>query len=355
MNLEELRNRIDSLDAEIVRLLNERSGLAREVGRWKQEHQLPIYVPEREQQLLARLQERNAGPLDAESLEAIYREIISAAIKLERPVSVAFLGPEGTFSHQAAREKFGHGAVLMPLPTIGDVFQAVEARRVDYGMVPVENSIEGVVNPTLDTLRGSSVKIVAEFELPVHLMLFGEGPVESVRCVYSHPQPFGQCREFLQAKLRNATLIEVASTARAVELAAREGDAAAIAGRIAGEAAGLPLLAENIEDNPRNTTRFLVIGRQENGPSGNDKTSLCFTLHDRAGALYDALRPFRNHNISMSMIESRPLRSGSWEYCFFIDIGGHQSEPALSAACAELKADCSFFKVFGSYPACSGR
>ena len=246
--------------------------------------------------------------------------------------------------------KFGRGAVAQPEAAIGDVFRAVESGRADYGMVPVENTTEGVVNPTLDSLTASNVKAVAEFNLPVHLFLYSASPVSEIRCIYSHPQPFGQCREYLQANLRNATLIEVTSTTRAIELAERESDAAAIAGALAREYSELPCIAENIEDNSRNITRFLVIGRQENKPSGDDKTSLCFALHDRAGALYDALRPFRNHNISMTMIESRPLKSGNWEYCFFVDILGHRDEPEIAAACAELKQDCAMFKVFGSYP-----
>ena len=339
MDIEKLRIGIDAIDAEIVRLLNERCELGRQIGVWKHENNQPIYVPERE-----RLANLNPGPLDRESLLAIYREIMSATIKLERPVTVAYMGPEGTFSHLAVLEKFGRGVVAQPEAAIGDVFRAVESGRADYGMVPVENTTEGVVNPTLDSLTASNVKAVAEFNLPVHLFLYSASPVSEIRCIYSHPQPFGQCREYLQANLRNATLIEVTSTTRAIELAERESDAAAIAGALAREYSELPCIAENIEDNSRNITRFLVIGRQENKPSGDDKTSLCFALHDRAGALYDALRPFRNHNISMTMIESRPLKSGNWEYCFFVDI------LEIAAACAELKQDCAMFKVFGSYP-----
>ena len=207
-----------------------------------------------------------------------------------------------------------------------------------------------MVNPTLDSLTSSSVRIVAEFNLPIHQLLYSASPLPEIRCVYSHPQPLGQCREYLQANLRNATFIEVTSTVRAIELAERETEAAAIAGRLAADHTDLPIVAENIEDNARNITRFLVIGKHENQPSGDDKTSLCFSLHDRAGALYDALRPFRNHNISMTMIESRPLKSGHWEYCFFVDILGHCQDPNIAAACAELKEDCSFFKLFGSYP-----
>ena len=350
MDIEKLRTEIDSIDSEIIRLLNQRCELGRRIGAWKHENNLPIYVPERERQLLDRLTAANPGPIDRESLLAIYREIMSAAIKLERPISVAYMGPQGTFSHLAVLEKFGRGVIAQAEAAISDVFSAVESGRADYGMVPVENTTEGVVNPTLDSLVSSNVKAVAEFNLPVHLFLYSAGPLEEIRCIYSHPQPFGQCREYLQAHLRHATLIEVTSTTRAMELAERESDAAAIAGAMAREHSDLPCIAENIEDNSRNITRFLVIGKQENKPSGDDKTSLCFALHDRAGALYDALRPFRNHNISMTMIESRPLKSGNWEYCFFADILGHKEDPEVAAACSELKQDCAMFKILGSYP-----
>lgn len=350
MDIEKLRAGIDAIDQDIVRMLNERCRLAKEIGEWKIKNNQPIYVPERERALLERLASLNDGPLDRDSLLAIYREIMSAAIKLERPVSVAYMGPQGTFSHLAVLEKFGRGVSAQPVAAISDVFRAVESGRADYGMVPVENTTEGVVNPTLDSLVTSNVKAVAEFNLPVHLFLYSAGPLEEIRCIYSHPQPFGQCREYLQANLRNATLIEVTSTTRAMELAERESDSAAIAGAMAHEHSDLPCIAENIEDNSRNITRFLVIGKQENKPSGDDKTSLCFALHDRAGALYDALRPFRNHNISMTMIESRPLKSGNWEYCFFADILGHMEDPEVAAACSELRQDCAMFKIFGSYP-----
>ncbi len=350
MSIEKLRAGIDEIDTEIIRLLNQRCDLARQIGAWKHQNNQPIYVPEREQKLLDRLLERNPGPLDRDSLVAIYREIMSAAIKLEKPIRVAYLGPEGTFSHQAVLEKFGRGVICHPVPTIADVFTAVEAGRAEYGMVPVENTTEGVVNPTLDTLTESNAHIVAEFNLPIHLQIYSASKLEEIRCVYSHPQPFGQCREYLRANLVNASMIEVASTARAVELAAREREAAAICGKLAGEESGLSIVAENIEDNLRNITRFLVIGMQKNSPTGDDKTSLCFSFHDRPGALHDALRPFSNHNISMSMIESRPMKSGHWEYRFFVDILGHIDDTEVATACAELKSECSLFKILGSYP-----
>ncbi len=350
MNIDDLRIQIDEIDREMVQLLNRRCGLAREIGVLKRQSDAPIYVPERERRLLEKLDGLNEGPLDRASLLAIYREIMSASLKLERPLTVAFLGPEGTFSHEAVIDKFGHGITPQPVTAIADVFSAVETGRADYGMVPVENTTEGVVNPTLDTLMDSSVRVVAEFNLPIHHRLFSAGPLSEIRCIYSHPQVFGQCREFLRANLKNATLIEVTSTTRAIELAERESDAAAIAGRLAAERTELNAVALNIEDNARNTTRFLIIGKQSNQPSGNDKTSLSFALHDRVGALYDALRPFRDHEISMTLIESRPLKNRSWEYAFFVDILGHEEDPAIKAACRELEKECAFFKIFGSYP-----
>lgn len=350
MNLDELRAGIDAIDSQMIELLNRRCEIAARIGSWKHENQMPIYAPQREKEVYEKVVALNQGPLPEASLRAIYREIMSAAIRLERPLTIAFLGPAGTFSHQAVIEKFGRSAEPLPAPTIGDVFRAVESGRADYGVVPVENSTEGVVNPTLDALVGSPVRVTAEFNLPVHQQLYSASSLSEIRCVYSHAQVLGQCREYLQSHLRGATQIEVTSTIRAIELAEREPEAAAIAGVMAGEHTELPVVAENIEDNSRNITRFLVIGRQENPATGDDKTSLCFALHDRAGALYDALRPFRNHNISMTMIESRPLKGGQWEYCFFADIVGHTQDPAVFAACEELRADCALFKIFGSYP-----
>lgn len=350
MNIEELRNRIDQIDKEIVDLLNQRCEIVQQVGEWKKEKNLPIFVPEREKSLLRRLQKINHGPLENESLLAIYREIISGSIRLELPLRVAVLGPEGTFSHQALVTKFGHGVTAEFCPTIGDVFKAVAAKRADYGMAPVENSTEGVVNHTLDCLFHSSLVIIDEFKLPVHHMLFANCKANEVKRVYSHTQVLGQCRDYLQNHFTDAERIEVASTAKAMEIAMAEEGSAAIAGKLMAEKYEVEPLATNVEDNSGNTTRFIILGEQEAHPTGNDKSSICFVMHDRPGALYDALRPFRNHNISMTLIESRPLKTGNWEYCFFVDIKGHIRDKNITAAFDELKAECAYFKLLGSYP-----
>ena len=348
--LEQLRSEIDRIDRQIIDLLNQRYRVVHEIGEAKRRDQLPFYVPEREKGVLDRLHELNPGPMPAATLDAIYREIMSGALFLEQPLRVACLGPEGTFAQQAALAKFGHGVELITVKTMADVFQEVESERADYGCVPVENSTEGVVNPTLDALTGSSVRVVAELELRVHHQLLSHSPLSEIRCIYSHPQSFGQCREFLRSNLPSAQLIEVSSNARAAELAARETGVAALAGEAAAIKYELPIQRRNVEDNPRNTTRFLIIGRQDTLPTGDDKTSLCFSLRDRSGALSEALEPFTREGITMSMIESRPLKYGNWEYCFFVDILGHITDEPVARACAELEKISTFFKVFGSYP-----
>lgn len=350
-NLEELRREIDRVDLTIIRALNERYELVKAVGDWKRANHAPIYVPEREKMLLEKLIAANPGPMLNETLLAIYAEIISGARRLERPISIACLGPEGTYSHQAARNKFGHGANYITVSSIPDVFREVEAGRADYGCVPVENSSEGVVNPTLDTLRESSLRVLAESYLAIHHQLLSLTPnKEEIRCIYSHPQVLGQCRKFLAANYPGASLIEVASTVRAAELAAREPDTAALAGQAAAERFQLPVIAENVEDISGNTTRFLFVGNQDTKPTGKDKTSFYFMLRDRAGALYDALEPLWKADISMSMIESRPCRPERWEYGFFVDVEGHISEPTVAKAFDQLQDRCALVKHLGSYP-----
>ncbi len=350
MSIEELRSKIDAVDREIVKALNERYRRVEAVGDWKKVNNAPIYVPEREKMLLEKLASINTGPMRTETLYAIYAEIISGARLLERPLSVACLGPEGTYSHQAARRKFGHGAGYITVNSIPDVFREVESGRADYGCVPVENSTEGVVNPTLDTLRETSLQVIGEYYMEIRHQLLSHSVKEDIHCIYSHPQVLGQCRRFLAANFPNATLIEVASSVRAAALAAREPGSAALAGEEAAKLYELPVVAANVEDVSGNTTRFLVIANHSAKPTGKDKSSFCFVLKDRAGALFDALEPLRDAGISMSMIESRPLQIGRWEYCFFIDIAGHIEEPKVAEMVAKLKERCALFKLFGSYP-----
>lgn len=360
--IEDLRKKIDELDGKIVRLVNERLQLAGEIGRIKRKCQSPVYVPERESMLLDRLSALNEGPLDDASLFAVYREIMSAARKLEDGLSVACLGPAGTHTHQAALEIFGHGSRIVDAPSIGAVFREVESDRCVYGVLPVENSTEGVVNPTLDGLTASELLIVNEYRMKIHHQLLGLGAFEDISCIYSHPQVFGQCREFIESNLPSVRCIEVASSARAAELAARENTAAALAGAAAGELYSLPVIRANVEDDGNNTTRFLVLGKQETEPTGRDKTSLCFVLRDKAGALCEALEIFEKRGISLSMIESRPFRRGTgggaagrrggknMEYCFFVDLPGHIRDDEVAAACDELREKSVFFRLFGSYP-----
>ena len=350
MNLDELRKEIDSIDRTIVEAINERYKLVCAIGEWKRKNNMPVYVPEREKQLLDRLTELNPGPMPTATLLAIYTEIISGARRLEEPLSVACLGPLGTYTSEAAVKKFGHCAVLRPVSSIGGIFREVEAGRADYGCVPVENTTEGVVNPTLDSLRDTSLKIVAELNLPIHHQLLGNGKKEDLHCIYSHPQALAQCRAYLDANFPGVSRIEVTSTTRAAELAAHEQGAAAIAGESAAKLFQLPILADNIEDIPGNTTRFLIIANQETEPTGNDRTSICFILKDRAGALFDALAPLQNAGVSMSLIESRPLPASRWEYCFFVDLLGHRKDPVIAKALAELEERCATLKIFGSYP-----
>ncbi|MBO5762815.1 MAG: prephenate dehydratase, partial [Lentisphaeria bacterium] len=258
--------------------------------------------------------------------------------------------PLGTFTSEAASKKFGHSAVLHPVNSIAGIFREVEAGRADYGCVPVENTTEGVVNPTLDALRDTSLKIVAELNLPIHHQLLGNAKMEQIHCIYSHPQALAQCRAYLDANFPDVSRIEVTSTSRAAELAAHEQGAAAIAGKAAATLFQLNILAENIEDVPGNTTRFLIIADQETEPTGEDRTSICFILKDRAGALFDALTPLQEAGVSMSLIESRPLPSSRWEYCFFVDLLGHRKDPVIQKALAELEERCTTLKIFGSYP-----
>lgn len=350
MNLDELREKIDAVDAAIVEGLAERYRLVRAVGEWKRQHGVPVYIPEREQQLLKKLLEKSAGAIPPESLLAVYREIIAGARKLEKELAVACLGPEGTFSDQAARIRFGQGTRYLLLNTIADVFREVESGRADYGCVPVENSTEGVVNPTLDALRESGVCIIGELYLAIHHQLLSMSPLGEISCVYSHPQALAQCRRFLAGALPGISPIEVASTMRAAELAAREPGSAALAPPGAAERFALQIVAENVEDRAGNTTRFLIIGRQQAERTGDDKTSICFILKHQAGALCEALLPLSRAGISMSMIESRPLADREWEYGFFADLLGHRDDPAITAVLADLEASCISLKILGSYP-----
>jgi chorismate mutase/prephenate dehydratase len=355
MNLAEIRKKIDALDAKLLELLNKRADLVHEVGLLKRKAGAEIYAPEREEQLLQSLLKRNKGRLPAQSIRAIYREIMSASLALEKDLNIAYLGPEATWSHQAAREKFGASVQYSPQSSIAEVFNVVARGNADYGVVPIENSTEGAVNYTLDQLVDSELKVCAQFSLKIENNLIAKIPRADIRRVYSHPQVFGQCRQWLRHNLPGVDLIEAASTTHAAEMAAKEPHAAAIAGKMAAEFYGLNVLESSIQDAPDNTTRFLVIGHNTCPPTGRDKTSLMFCVQDKPGALFNTLEPLKRLRINMSKIESRPSKRKAWEYFFFVDVEGHAHDKKLIKALGELQKHCTFVKILGSYPNSSGR
>ncbi|MFP4648830.1 MAG: prephenate dehydratase [Halorhodospira sp.] len=349
-----LRERIDAIDEQVLELVSERARLAEKVARAKarQGEALKVYRPEREAEVLRRLLEHNPGPLTREQVTVLFREVMSACRALQQPLTVAFLGPHGTFTEEAASKHFGHGAGMSPQATIGGVFREVESGAAHYGVVPVENSSEGVVSHTLDRFLDSELAIVGEVELRIHhaLASHAEG-LRAVERVYSHQQGLSQCRAWLEVHLPDAERQPVASTAEAARLAALEPAAAAIASEAAAERYGLPLLRERIEDFHGNTTRFLVLGYQSPPPSGQDKTSLVISSANRTGLLYQLLEPLARNGIDMTRIESRPARQqGVWEYVFFIDVLGHAEDETLRSALAQMHERASLFRILGSYP-----
>lgn len=351
MSLQEHRQAIDALDTQIVKLLNERTRHVLEIGAIKLKAGEEIYAPHRERAVLERVCKRNKGPITNESLCAIYREIMSSALALEKPTTIAYLGPEATYSHQAALKRFGTSLRYAPQKSITDVFHEVSKRRADYGVVPIENSTEGAVTPTLDLLVDTDLRIVAQIVLPIqHCLLSHARQRETITKLYVHPQTLAQCRVWLQRNMPDVELIETSSNARSAELAAGNRSSAAIAGLLAAEKYRLPVLEHDIQDNSANATRFVVLGRTSPPATGRDRTSLVFSIADHAGALHAALAPFRKCRINMTKIESRPSKRKAWEYVFFVDCDGHASEPKVARAVKELARHCSFVKELGSYP-----
>jgi chorismate mutase/prephenate dehydratase len=347
--LKRCRDRIDRIDDELLRLFNERAALAQQIGHLKEDG--VVLRPEREAQVLQRMQAENAGPLGNAAVVRLFTEIMSQCRALEAPLTVAYLGPEGTFSEQAAFVRFGSAVQGQPCATIDDVFRAVESDATQYGMVPVENSSEGAIGRTLDLLLHSRLQVCGEVMLPVHQCLLTQHcELSAIETLYSHPQSLGQCQGWLNANLPHAARIPVASNAEAARLAAKHPRSAAIAGSQAAGHAGLKICVENVEDDPKNTTRFLVLGKQQVAPSGKDKTSLVMSAPNRPGAVHDLLTPLAKHGVSMTRLESRPARSGLWEYMFYMDIEGHQHDAKVAAALAELKQVAAFVKILGSYP-----
>ncbi len=354
VNLQQLREEIDDLDKKIQELISARARCAQQVAEVKKSDDpgAVFYRPEREAQVLRSVMERNQGPLDNEEMARLFREIMSSCLALEQPVRVAYLGPEGTFTQAAAIKHFGHACVSIPMTAIDEVFREVAAGAVNYGVVPVENSTEGVINHTLDNFMESSVHICGEVELRIHhhLLVSDVTKTENITRIYSHAQSLAQCRKWLDAHYPKAERVAVSSNAEAAKRIQGEWNAAAIAGDMAAELYGLIKLNEKIEDLPDNSTRFLIIGTQVVPVSGDDKTSVIVAVRNKPGALYNLLAPFHRNGIDLTRVETRPSRNGAWSYVFFIDFIGHVGEPKISSVLTEIVEQAADVRVLGSYP-----
>ena len=351
MRLAEKRRKIDELDRRIVGLLNKRAKETLEIRKIKKETKKALFAPHREKEVYEKVVKKNKGPLSDESLKAVYREVMSGSLALDRPVKIAYLGPEATFTHIAALRKFGESLNYVECKSITDVFTEVERDRADYGVVPIENSTEGAVNHTLDMFINSELKIYSEVYLSIsHNLLSKNKNISSVKRVYSHQQVFAQCRIWLEKNLPGARLVSHASTTEAALFAASGKGRAAIASAAAAEKYGLNILERSIEDSPHNVTRFLIIGKHEAEPTKKDKTSIMFSIKDKVGVLHDMLVPFKNGRINLTKIESRPSRVKAWEYYFFIDLEGHYKDKKVKTALKDLEPKCTCLKVLGSYP-----
>jgi chorismate mutase/prephenate dehydratase len=349
--LQALRQAIDDADRRLVILLNERAGLAERVGRLKDAAQAPVYRPEREAEVLRNVRAANSGPLSASALVAIFREVMSACRALERRIRVAYLGPAGTFSEQALLRQFGSSAEAVPCLSIDEVFRAVEAGAADFAIAPVENSTEGSITRTLDLLLATRLSIVAEVSLPIHHhLLTASGTMEGVTRIAAHAQALAQCVNWLNQHYPALERQPVASNAEAARMASTDRTVAAIAGEPAAKRFGLVEVAGHIQDDPANRTRFVALGNQHTQPSGRDKTSLILAVTNRAGALHHMLAPLARHDVSMTRFESRPAKTGAWEYYFYVDIEGHERDPKIALALEQLRGECAFYKSLGSYP-----
>lgn len=347
--LKKLRASIDALDQQLLELVNRRAAHAHSIGQLKNGI---VYRPEREAQILRRIKEANPGPLSDETVARLFREIMSACLALEKPMAVTYLGPQGTFSEAAAIKHFGHAANAIACTSIDEVLHKVEAGEVDYAVTPVENSTEGAVGRTLDLMLATPLKICGEVVLRVHQHLLRKTRgLKNIKRIYSHSQSFAQCHEWLNLNLPDVQRVQVASNAEAARLAGKDKGSCAIAGEMAAEHYGLNILAKNIEDEPNNTTRFWILGVHDAAPSGKDKTSLVMSSKNIPGAVHQLLTPLARYGVSMSKLESRPSRTGLWEYMFFVDIEGHQQEENVAKALAELGEKAAFMKILGSYPA----
>jgi chorismate mutase/prephenate dehydratase len=349
-SLDRLRQQIDEFDRQVVDLLNARARIVVEIGKLKQQSNAPIYSPDREKMVLEKVRRLNHGPLPDRCLEAVYRELMSGSFALEKPLRIGFLGPSGTFSHAASVQKFGSSVTHVPLADIPSVFDEVVRGHIDYGLVPVENSLHGGVVDTLDAFLLSSAKICAEVKITIHHYLLARVPWEEIRSIQSKPEVFSQCRKWLAAMGKDRDVQPAPSTSAAAEIAAHTPGVAAIGSKLAGQLHGLRVLFENIEDDPDNETRFFVIGREGARRTGDDKTAIMFTTAHKPGALAEVLDVFKEAGINLTDIEKRPSKKVNWEYYFFIDAQGHADDPAMQSAIAEAKKHCLQLTVLGSYP-----
>ncbi len=349
--LDKLRKKIDEIDLKVLELLNKRTEVVLDVGKAKQDNHLKVHSPEREREILNRLKEKNSGPFPWETLKLIYEEILSASLALQQPLRVAYLGPSATFTHLAARRQFGSSTDFIPESTIKEVFESVYRGKVQYGVVPIENSTEGIVSYTLDMFMDSDLKIAFEIMLPIsHNLLSKTGRKSDIKKIYSHPQPRAQCRSWLDRNFPGIPIIEELSTAAAAKRVSKDTTAAAVASELAASEYDLQFVEKGIEDHKSNYTRFLVIAKDSRGKTGKDKTSIMLSVKDKAGALYLILRPFARHKINLTKIESRPSKRKAWEYIFFVDLEGHIDDKNVRKAINAVKKECLFFKVLGSYP-----
>lgn len=349
-DLDALRLRIDAIDEQLVRLINERGKIAQDIGQRKQQDGTPIYAPDREHKIFARLNELNDGPFPPDVLRAVYRELMSGSFALEKPLRVSFLGPLGSYSHQAAVEKFGASVEYEPVNAIAAAVSEVERSHADFAVVPIENTISGGVVDTLDALLDMSARICAELYLPIHHNLISRRPIAEITQVCSKPEVFSQCRDWLAQTGLAAKTVAVESTSRAVEMAANDDNVAAMGSAIAAELYGVPIQVRNVEDTTANVTRFFIIGTKPPNPTGDDCTMLLFGTSHRAGALAEVLDIFRQHKINLTMITSRPNRRKNWEYAFFVAADGHEQDEDFAKALATVDPQCSFLKVLGSFP-----
>jgi chorismate mutase / prephenate dehydratase len=350
MSLKNYRKKIDGIDLKIISLLNDRARLSSAIGKEKIRQKKAIYAPDREKEVLDRLRIYNEGPMTADALETIYREIMSSSLSLEKPLKIAYLGTEGSFTYLAATKKFGSQVEYVSCDSIPEVFQEVEEGRSDYGVVPIENSIEGAVTYTFDLLVDSDLKICSQILLKISHHLLSKTGKGMIKHIYSNPQVFGQCRNWLSEHLPGVGQMEVLSTTKAAQMAAKEKQAAAIASIQAGRLYGLEVIASNIQDIAHNTTRFLVISTHDVPATGHDRTSILFSIKDRVGALHKMLLPFARNKINLTKIESRPSKKKAWDYYFFVDFEGHRDDKKVRSALDQLDGMCKYLKILGSYP-----